>query len=110
MICIHCSAKIDFRYVASVNQELLDHKECFTCNHFMQRTRMLPNDRHIVINNEMYWIGDETSSSSLLRGYGGRRFLIIRDNERIVTTNLWHNGTVPEHLRQYLPNNAVFGT
>ena len=55
-------------------------------------------------------IGDENSvSPSSFRGYGGKKFIILFDNGgRIITTNLWHQGTIPKWFEEYLPDNAVF--
>lgn len=40
---------------------------------------------------------------------GGRKFHIqMHDGQVIETTELWHQGTIPEHFRERLPDNANF--
>lgn len=60
----------------------------------------------IIVNRECYQIADENSLSSF-RCFGGKKFIFeMKDTgERIVSTNVWHNGTVPEEM--YTGDNAV---
>lgn len=59
-----------------------------------------------VINGIAYFIGNENSKSSF-RGYDGQPFYITFDDGTMIrTTNLWHNGTVPETYKDRLPDNA----
>jgi len=62
----------------------------------------------IIIDGEHYRVGDGREGG--IRGYDGREFRIafFDDRETIVTTNLWHQGTVPPSFRAVLPNNATF--
>ena len=42
-------------------------------------------------------------------GHGGAEFtVVLNDGRRIVTTNLWTQGPIPEHFRDRLPDNARF--
>ena len=57
--------------------------------------------RAIIIDGQCFHIGDENETG--MRGFSGHRFEIellydtaaYRKGERIITTNLWHNGKVP---------------
>lgn len=61
-----------------------------------------------VIKGEHYRIGSE-SDPKKFKGMGGAKHIIqVKNGERIVTTNLWHQGTVPEEYREVLPDNASF--
>jgi hypothetical protein len=43
-----------------------------------------------------------------MRGYGGAKWRVqFLDGREVETSNLWHQGTVPEQYRRYLPDNAV---
>lgn len=60
----------------------------------------------IVINKECYHVGPE-EGPSFFRGFGGARFKIrMNDGKVIETTNLWNQGTIPDHF--YKGDNAVF--
>lgn len=62
----------------------------------------------VVVGGQHYRICDE-NSESLFRGYGGAKFIIdFFDGSTVTTTNLWHDGEVPEVFREHLPNNATF--
>lgn len=68
----------------------------------------IDDPKRVIVNHNAYYIGDE-SSKSLFRGYGGRKFHIkFFDGREVVTTNLWHNGEVPEEYYSRIPDNAIF--
>ena len=61
-----------------------------------------------IIDHTMYFIGNE-NENSVFHGFGGRKFRIRFNNGReITTTNLWHNGDIPEKYQPDLKDNAVF--
>jgi hypothetical protein len=58
------------------------------------------------INGVHYVIGKE-DVSYFWRGNGGHKFKIkFSDGEEITTTNLWHQGGIPEELKTILKDNA----
>lgn len=62
-------------------------------------------DEHLIINGECYY--NETIPDGIYKGFGGRGFKIKKfDGTIIQTSNLWHQGTVPEEYKDLLPNNA----
>lgn len=66
----------------------------------------------IIINGNCYHVGDENAQG--MRGFGGDKFIIemlhntaaYSEGQVIVTTNLWHNGRVPEWCN--MKDNARF--
>ena len=77
-------------------------ESCFTKDFW---NKALDNEA-IVINGECYHLGDE-NDTSYFRGYGGHKFVIeMNDGRRIITTNLWNQGTIPEKF--FKGNNARF--
>lgn len=58
--------------------------------------------RAIIINGQCYHAGDENAKGE--RGFGGDKFVIemlyntaaYKQGQHIITTNLWHNGKVPD--------------
>lgn len=66
-------------------------------------------DNRLVINGVHYTHGGISKSPEKWRGMSGKRFKIKMLDGTIVETNdLWHQGTIPEEFREFLPNNAEF--
>lgn len=63
-----------------------------------------------VIDNHHYIIDDEDSKATYFRGFGGAKFRIkFNDGQIITTTNLWHQGEIPENWRdKFSPYQAIF--
>lgn len=74
------------------------------CYHKHFWTEALDN-KAIIVNGECYHVGPE-NSPAILRGFGGRKFVIqLKDGRKIVTTNLWNQGKIPEEFHR--EDNAV---
>lgn len=101
MQCKKCSGKIEENY-----SRLLPGM-CFTCTFWTEQAQ---DQRDAVrIDGWHYRIGED--KGNVFRGHGGKRFTIKFYDGRIVnTSNLWHQGKIPEHFRAELPNNAEFVT
>lgn len=88
---------------------------CGTCTFWLGQIDTEP-ERRAVINGTHYRIEPETGgrypATGAGRGMGGRRVVIRFTDGRhpaaVATTNLWFQGRIPEHLRDRLPDNAVF--
>lgn len=94
--CIICGKKVKYptcQYFCS--------SKCFAADFW--RTSLKTG---IIVNQECYQMGDEDSKSSF-RGFGGHKFIFEMNDthERIVSTNVWHNGKVPDDM--YTGDNAV---
>ncbi|MFD9950543.1 hypothetical protein ACFWYW_57555 [Nonomuraea sp. NPDC059023] len=64
--------------------------------------------KRVVVDGEHYLICEETGQLRF-RGFGGSRFHIeFFDGRRATTTNLMHQGTVPDRYRDLYPDNARF--
>lgn len=83
--------------------------ECFTKHYWLERVKNKDSKRQVVAKGVVYQISDENSISSF-RGFDGAKFVIhFFDGRKVFTSNLWHNGTVPDEFRDQLPDNAEFG-
>lgn len=84
---------------------------CFSCDLWSKRAKelpTLPKYQTAIIDNTWYTIGNENSQSSF-RGFGGARFQIeFNDGHRVVSTNLWCGGDIPEYWKNKIQNNAKF--
>ena len=81
--------------------------KCFEKHYWAERLRNKDSERQVVIEGRMYQIGNEDEQSGCFRGFGGAKFYIdFNDGRKIVTTNLWCNGDIPEEYKKGFPDNA----
>lgn len=86
---------------------LLAVQLCFTCDFWRGYERVKDDPRVVRVGGDHYFV--EPDSTSWPLGFGGRRWSVeFFDGRRVVTKNLWHQGTIPEHFRERLPDNARF--
>ncbi len=108
--CKECGKREDKDRVKSEAEKLEKHQLCFKCNFWREKVTKKDKPRVTRINGNHYAIGQEEYSSwAEFRGFGGRKFVILfNDGRKVETTNLWHQGTIPEHFKERLPDNAKF--
>lgn len=103
--CIVCGKEIEKS--AYMNADLCG-SECFHINFWNEIVDDKDNPNRVRVNGKAYYIGNEKDKSSF-RGFGGARFHIkFLDGREVISTNLWHNGEIPEDFRDRLSDNAVF--
>lgn len=86
------------------------HVTCHECHFWLKKVHF--NDqqkaRQVIVNGVHHMLGEETGSGPF-RGFGGAEFTVcFNDGRSVVSTNLWHQGVIPEHFRKLLPDNAYF--
>lgn len=105
MRCEICGKEIDRSYYSNA---ILCSSECFHDHYWLERVHNQDSPTQVVINGCVYQIGEEDSMSSF-RGFDGARFEIeFYDGRKVVTTNLWSNGEIPEKFRELIKDNAKF--
>lgn len=110
MVCTLCGETERLTY-GSHNEQLKTKGLCFRCDFWLRYVESDPTDpRAVVIKGEHFMIGDEERKHrGEMRGFAGRKFIIEKlTGERIVTTNLWYQGKIPQRFRDKLPDNAKF--
>jgi hypothetical protein len=95
-------------YHSSMTGAELREGLCFSCDFWMEKVDWENDpeerDRCVRIEGNHYHL-----SEGKFRGFGGRAFRIQFTNGRIVEhNNLWHQGDIPKHFQERLPNNAKF--
>ena len=105
MKCIICGKEIEkskFRNAA------LCSDKCFKIHFWNEQAKVKDDPRIVRINGHQYRISDEKGKRPF-RGFGGTEFKIrFFDGREITTTNLFHNGEIPDTHRKLLPDNAEF--
>ena len=107
MKCVVCDKEI---IESRFSHKVICSDECFYIDFWNDKVKIKDNIHTVRIDGRHYHIGNENSkSTSSLRGFGGDKFTIkFFDGREVSTTNLWHNGTIPESHRKLLPDNAEF--
>lgn len=104
MKCQVCGKEIEkSRY----SNGIICSDKCFYKDYWLEYVRTKDNPNHVVINGTHYVVGNE-ANNGCFRGFGGKRFVILKNKEIIVTTNLWLQGEIPDYAKDELPNNATF--
>ena len=105
MICEVCGKEIE---TSKYSSGIICSDECFHDHYWLERIKRKNCKTQVVIDGSVYQIGDEHTCS--MRGFDGRKFVIdFFDGRRVITTNLWSNGPIPENFRKRLPDNAKWG-
>ena len=104
MNCVICNKEIEkSKYVNAV----LCSSDCWHIDFWNEQVSNKDDTKIVRIDGVQYRVGNKNQDS--FRGYGGREFRIKLSNGEIIeTTNLWHNGDIPEEFKELLPNNAEF--
>lgn len=106
--CSICGEVYSTYFMEPMRKRLIEKNICFTCNHWEEWAEKKDNPRIARIDHNHYYIESE-SAGKLFRGFAGHRFKILfNDGREVVTTNLWHQGEIPEHFWEKLPDNAKF--
>ena len=105
MKCIICGKEIQ---ESSYSHKVICGDECFYIDFWNDKIEIKDDTQTARIDGKHYHIGNENSRSSF-RGFGGSKNVIkFFDGREVITTNLWHNGTIPESHKELLPDNAEF--
>ena len=92
-------------YVRDMPPDTYFYDCCEDCSFWLEKL-YLPDytDRQVIVDGTHYMLGN-----SSIKGFAGATFKIKFFSGCIVeTSNLWHQGRIPEHFRSALPDNAVF--
>jgi hypothetical protein len=103
-----CDIEVEVTEEQAKQLDKLWEKEQFSAYFWAEKVDWLNkgNKKVARINGQHHVIGDE-SVSDFWKGCGGNQFKIkYFSGEEIVTTNLWHQGEIPEELKEILKDNA----
>jgi len=110
--CIKCGAEKANYFV--VNENGYTGNMCFDCHFWMEKIHYVNNDdkmdngeQVIRCNGVHYSIKLEDANG--FRGFNGAkfRFKLLKDNSIIESSNVWHQGDIPEEFKKELPDNAI---
>jgi len=111
--CSYCGEHDRLYWTEHVRKKLIAQQACHGCGFWLDHARrdlidVADKYRHVITADwGHYIIGSEEGGR--FRGFGGARFTVEwfdKDRPATVTTNLWHQGTIPEHMRHRFEVNA----
>lgn len=106
--CRICGEEERLSYVEDTQRLLAHHRLCFNCAFWVERWwTHITNKYSVVSEGEAYIAYDYDPKPGSMRGYGGRLVKIVPvHGHRRYSNNVWHQGTIPEWMRPYMPDNA----
>jgi len=119
MICKSCNTEESNpeRFGKCEIREMMEAENlCFTCAFWEIHARDFEagkdKNKVFIVNGNRYHDGgkvDKKTTRGFL-GYGGADWKIkmIKTGRIIETNNLWHQGKIPEHFKNRMPDNAEF--
>lgn len=105
MNCVICNKEIK---ESMFSNNILCSEECFKIDFWNEYANKSDDLNSVRINHEHYWILPNVENKNI-SGFGGRQFKIIfNDGRKVITNNLWNQGSIPEEFYEKLPDNAKF--
>lgn len=110
--CFECGTIFGANYCEPYKTILKRDSVCFDCNHWRDMCKHSGSPRQAIVKGVHYLIcEDEPGTPSRWKGHGGAKFTIkFKDGRTETCCNLWCQGTIPEHFKERLPDNAEFLT
>lgn len=105
-ICEGCGKHEALEWCDSARERLWITRLCHRCDHWHVKYLDRDNPTRVRVAGTHYRIYPPSDG---FQGFGGSKFIIaFHDGRRQETRNLWCQGTLPDHYRDVLPDNAVF--
>lgn len=82
---------------------------CFNCAFWLwQKALDDSGQRRFAIANGQHYVLDKENTNAYFKGSGGHTYVFhFNDGTTVSCSNVWHQGTIPEHLRILFPDNAT---
>jgi len=110
--CQICGEEERLMYVKDRQELLAHHRLCFSCCFWVERFFRHISDRtSFIVEGEAYIANPASRAPRAHRGHGGRVFRFhTKDGRIVISSDVWHQGTVPDQFRHLLPDNATLGS
>ena len=111
-VCSKCGKEYVNHYDGDVSFIMEAENVCFTCAFWIWQHRVdQEGKRKYAIINGKHYVLDPHTDRNWPVGSCGRVYTIrFHNGETVVCDNLWHQGEIPEHFRDIMPDNAEFVT
>lgn len=99
MNCKVCKGEIKTQgFYAELRERLEKTGVCFSCDTWVSHWQDRNNPEVVRIDGNHYMMVNDGSGFELT----------FRRNGKLITSNVWHQGTIPEVFRNALPDNAHY--
>lgn len=102
--CVECGGVVSTHYHGS--ELLIQRNMCFGCLLWTDRIEDAKEDRVMIVDHCFYSIASEDKFISV-RGFGGAKFVFIKNGQTYESTNVWFGGDIPKHFWDKIPDNAI---
>lgn len=100
--------EFDIRY--PLVQRMKQERVCFICSFWKDKIENPPANREII-NGEHYVFHEWVLKKEHFLGFGGKPMYILKEDKTVKkSNNVWHQGEIPLHFREQLPDTAKFIT
>lgn len=108
--CVKCGVTgYTTNYFEPTKSRMIENSLCFECDHWTGLIIGKDNKDRVRVDGSHYMIGPENNHPSHCKGFGGAKWKIrFKDGREAETTNLWHQGQIPDIFKDELPDNAEF--
>lgn len=108
-VCKECEKHENGKWLEHVEKELQERQLCSNCNFWFDIFLKVETPESVVVDGKAYTIGKENISKHAFRGHSGCLFFIrFTGGRKVISSNLWHRGTVPDIWKDRIPDNAEF--
>jgi len=103
--CKLCGKIVSTKWQSDTKNRLIEKNICFSCDFWDELSKK--TDR-IIANHTCYVAKPRSTGDKSCLGFGGAEWKIrMNDGRLIETNNLWHNGSIPSHFWDIMPDNAI---
>lgn len=103
--CVECGGVVMTHY--HNNESMIARNMCFGCNHFTDFIKRANHPNIMIVNHIIYSVVSENPNTpSSFKGFGGAKFVFVKDGNTIESTNVWCGGDIPKHFWNRIPDNA----
>ena len=101
--CVCCGRKTITTY--HNRDSLVKKNMCFGCDIWDERSKHQNNDNVMIVNGDWYTVGPEDKNNKM-RGFGGRKFVFVKNGKMVESTNVWFGGEIPQIWKSKIKDNA----
>jgi hypothetical protein len=108
-VCRECGDETRATHAPETRARMEAERLCFLCLFWWEKLALRESPAVVRADGCHYVLGEESPRvPKAARGFGGRPAVITYlDGTRRMSTNVWHQGVIPEHFRTRLPDNAI---
>lgn len=105
VLCKECGERQQATYSEPTKSKMVEYELCFHCLFWTEFVWAKDDPKNVRWRHHHYTIGEEDAKGE--RGNYGRKYAVYFQGRRVITTNLWHQGEIPERFWDRLPDNCV---